>query len=1152
MAEMLDLALFGGLRIRRGGVPLTGFHSRKVPALLAYLAVTGQPQPRAALADLLWGELPESAARANLRQALTNLRALVGAHLLIDRASTAVDPAGPWRVDVVQFEAHLRPLAVGRTPNPAALAAAAALYTGDLLAGVALPDAPAFDEWLAGQRERLRQQAFQALHALAGAQLADGDAPAAIAALRRLLALEPWHEETHRWLMELLAADGRRSEALAQYAACRRLLAAELGVEPAPETTALYERIHAGRVGAGGWGLGTRGQGSGIRDQGPGVREQGPEARDQETGNSPHPLAPSHNRPAALTSLIGRETELAQIAAHLADPACRLLTLIGPGGVGKTRLALRAATDHRAAFADGAVFVPLTAAYAPQHIVPAIAGALGLTFAGAEDPADQLLRWLGDKRLLLVLDNLEHLLAGVDLLPAILAAAPGVTLLVTSRERLAVQAEWLLTVGGLSLPEDTAVAAAATAVQLFAERARQARADFALSLEVLPAVVRICRLVDGLPLAIELAAAWSRAFTCDEIVREIERGFDFLVTSLRDVPARHRSLRAVFDSSYEQLSPRMQAIFRALAVFRDGFGREAAGAVAGAAPADLAELADKSLLHRTAAGQYAQHELLRQYGAERLAALPAEAAAARARHGAYYAAFLHECEAALKGARQAEALAAIEAEIDDVRAAWGWAVAQRQDEALGQALDGLGLFYELRGGLQEGEAAMAGAVAALAEAPGRAGDPSAPRRRLVGRLLGWQGRFCHYLGRGERAGPALARSAALLRPLAAARELAFTLTSLARHVDSQGQLDEAGRLDVEAVALFRAADDPHGVSLALNHLGGVAFDTGDVVAARRCWLESLAVRRQIGDRHGMAHDLSNLGEVARLLGEYDEARRWSEESLAVLHDLGDSWRVVLPLGNLGMLARAAGRYDEARRLHEQCLVILRVIGDRRRTAEALVNLALAELHAGALAAAAAALAESLAILRAIGYQRGLAACLTSLGELALRRGLATEARDRCAAGLALAHESGDRQTVGMALGGLGEATRLLGDTAAAGRHLAEALTTLHALGVLPAALGVAVGLAEVLTAAAETSPGLQADERRHRQDWAIALLACAACQPACWHATRASAERLLATLAARLPAEAVASARARGQMAVPAELLVGVTAVGAPAAPASL
>lgn len=646
MSEELTLRLLGAPQVMLAGRPVTGFISAKTQALLFYVAVAARPHNRDTLAGLLWGDMAEAQASKNLRNALSNLRTLVGAHLEITRETVTFNRATAYWLDVEQFLTMTTAPAKSLTT----LHRAVELYQGDFLEGFYVGDALGMEEWISGQRSLLKGVMVQVLHTLVTRHLEREEYAQGIDYANRLLTLEPWRDETHRHLMMLLVKSRQRSAALAQYEICRQVLARELGVEPLPETTALYERIKAAAA------------------------------------------PPPHNLPPQATPFVGREAELAHIAAFLNNPQAQLLTLIGPGGIGKTRLALQAAlrcvdpeTSLEPRFVHGVWFVSLTkegVGSGESPLVTALSEALHLEPTTALAAQARLLSYVRDKDLLCVFDNFEPVLEEAQRVSDLVRLAPRLKLLVTSRVRLNLQEEWLLEVQGLAFPAEASASAEMpetySAVQLFEQQARRVKAGFKLTAEVGPAVVRICQLVEGVPLGLELAASWLRVLTCAEIVPEIEKNLDFLATAAQNVPERHRSLRAVFNYSWDLLTPAEQTLFRELTVFHGGFEREAAAQVVGAALPALAGLVDKSLLRRAATGRYEIHDLLRQYAEEKLLADPLTTQRLRDAHCSYYAALLSKHQAQLKSEDAAQVLDVLHAERDNVRAAWNWALSQRK------------------------------------------------------------------------------------------------------------------------------------------------------------------------------------------------------------------------------------------------------------------------------------------------------------------------------------------------------------------------------------------------------------------------------------------------------------------------------------------
>ncbi len=538
----LKVSLFGSFGATLEEQVLREFKTDKERALLAYLAANRDaPQPRTKLAGLLWPEIPEPRARQNLSQALYSLRLLLGDKKSGDPPPDENPPAAPpfllVQADTLQLNAsrdtwvdvnaftillassknHPHQKLCDCDPCLEDLEAAAALYRGDFLSGFWLRGSQVFDEWALVQRERLRRLALEALDSLAACRTARGELEQALGHAWRQVEMEPLWEHAQRQLMDLLARSGRRDAAVAQYEACRQVLFEELGMAPERTTTALYENLRSNPA-------------------------------------APHPpCGRAHNLPAALTPFVGREAELKALNLYLDAPACRLVTLLGPGGSGKTRLVLEYARAHIEHYPDGIWLVPLAPLHSAEAIPAAIAEALGLPLQESTPPNQQLKAYLQTRRLLLVLDSYEHLLAGADLPAELLKESPEIKILATSRQRLNVQGEQLFTLGGLDFPQPDAGLQAARrseAVQLFIAAGGRARPGFALSAQNLDSVTRICAQVGGMPLGLLLAAAWLDTFSCAEVAAEIERELDFLAAPWEDLPARQRSLRATFDYSW--------------------------------------------------------------------------------------------------------------------------------------------------------------------------------------------------------------------------------------------------------------------------------------------------------------------------------------------------------------------------------------------------------------------------------------------------------------------------------------------------------------------------------------------------------------------------------------------------------------------------
>jgi len=913
MTAKLELSFLGTIAIILNGERVSGQIPAKSQALLCYLAVTGSIHSRQKLAGLLWGDKPEAQAKANLRKSLSDLRRLFGDAASITRHTVAFNRNGAYWLDVEVLESALAKEAAD-SETLRALGEAVELYRGEFLEGFSVRQAAAFEEWVLGERERLRQLVLQALHRLSVACTERGELAAAIKYTNRLLALEPWQEEAHRQLMILLGRSGQRSAALAQYETCRQILADELGAEPVPETQALYHQIK------------TR-------------REAAP-----------------HNLPPQATPFVGRRAELAQIARHLRQTDCRLLTLIGTGGIGKTRLALQAAGQALDAYADGVYFVRLARISSPEFLVPTIAEAIGHSLSGEVDPKRQLLNYLQQKEMLLVLDNFEHLLSapggngsGRDLVLEMVRTAPSLKLLVTSRERLNLKVEWLLTLQGLPYPPAEAAFGDETfeAVELFVQGAQRVRPGFSLSAEW-PEVVHISRLLEGMPLGIELAATWVSMMPCAEIVQELSQGLGLLSTALHDVPARHRSLEAVFDHSWQLLSETERVVFKRLSVFRGGFDRQAAEQVAGASLSILAALVDKSLLRVVAPGRYDMLEPLKQYAADKLAETPAENEAVQNRHCNYYASFLEQIQNdIMTAAGQRRAVFEIAADIDNIRSSWDRAAGQGNLVALEQSHKSLWFYYTARNWFREANEAFQKAAAGITSGYGEIDELTRESRKVLGQVLVRQGWFCWYLGRYRESKQALRQSLACLRPEApdTRADVGLALCLLGISEAMTGDYDEAKSLLQEGLAIGKETGDWFVIQSSFTGLSHLARVVGAYAEAEKWCHEGIALCRKINNRRGEVFLLNNLAWVANAKGDYAEARRWLEKAFVFHQETPDQTLMAESLSQLGAAALLEGAYVEAKQRYLESIETSKGTGERWRR-PALIGLGYATCALG--------------------------------------------------------------------------------------------------------------------------------------------------------------------------------------------------------------
>jgi predicted ATPase/DNA-binding SARP family transcriptional activator len=914
--------------------------SRKSVWLLALLALrAGDHVDREWLAATLWPESQERQAFANLRTCLKDLRRALGP----EAGRITAPTTRSLSLDLTDAVVDVRTFDAGMARGDLlSLTQAVALYRGPLLEGCA-------EEWVLPERNAREQACLQALETLAAGALAAGDPSAAISHLRQAIALDPLRESAQRALMQALAASGSYAAAELVYRELRTLLHREINAAPDPETTALAEQLRtaAHRM------------------------ETAPDGK----AESVPALSTPHNLPVPPTPLLGRHQEIMALSVLLRGSgaaarhsAARLVTLTGPGGTGKTRLALEVAAHLLDAFPDGVFLVSLAPIRDPELLLSTLAQILGLREQSSRSLQDVVVEYLRERQLMLLLDNFEQLLPAAPHVAELLAAAPRLKVLVTSRAPLRLRGEREFPVRPLALPDRMAppeTLCQYAAVALFIERAQAVQPEFAVTSTNAPAVAAICQRLDGLPLAIELAAVRIKLFPPEVLLSRLSHRLRLLVGGQGDLPARQQTLRQTFAWSYELLSDAEKQLFRRLSVFVGGCAAEAVTVVCTDGEASfssdaiidrLASLVDQSLLQRenTSEGElrFTMLETIREYAREQLDE-SGEAGAVRRRHAQFFlslakkadwaaGALGQKVERAPGGPGERVWMDRLEREHGNLRATLDWFVETGEAEAglqLGTLLQAL---WAARGYLGEGRERLGGLLAL----PGTEGT--------------------------------------------AIRALALTRTgALAGY---QGDFDAARALHQESLEIARKLGDQQITAMALNNLASMIVTQGDYVTASTLYQESLRIARQLGDRRGVAIVLTCLANVACDQGSALAAQPYYEESLSIARELGDQWQQANTLIGLGDNVRSRGDYASARSYLEQSLAIGRDLNNKRIISDVLYHLAIVEQEQGNAVHARALFQECLEIQREMGDQAGIASCLEQL-EAANRLSLA-EARTK--------------------------------------------------------------------------------------------------------------------------------------------------------------
>lgn len=879
----LSVTVLGPLNATLDGQPVISFEYNKLKGLFAYLVVEAdRPHRREALAGYFWPDQSQKAAVDSLRNALAKLRLAIGDRnadppfLFTTNDAIQFNDASDHKLDLTHFSqlvdttrGHRHRRIESCAGCSDRLKIAASLYHGEFLEGFSLPDCDLFEDWVRINREKYLGLTLDALHQLASIYEWRGDFEQSLSFTRKQLELDPCRESAHLRAIRLLACEGLRAEALEQYERCREHLASELGVEPSQETTHLYEQVKYGTF-----------QNSSTRRKS------------------------IDNLPPNLTSFVGRERELAEIAALIDDPNCRLLTLVGPGGVGKTRLAIAAAREQQETFPDGVCFVSLVGVNSPDYIVQTMLKALELTASPQGNLIAQLIGYLQDKELMLVLDNFEHLLEGAGILTEILEKAPQVIVMITSRQRLSMQAEWLFEVNGLCYPDSLSKENLDSydAVQLFIQRLHQANPQIKLYQEDLYNLNHICHLVEGLPLGIELAVSAIHMHSILHVAKALESGKEELEVSLRDVPERHRSLRAVFNQSWNLLNEQERRTFPCLAVFRGGFTTEDAQEVAGSSQQILSSLVEHSMLrYNRQLERFDLHELVRQYALDKLKKQGRETLLHQA-HLFYYMNRAEIISPKLYGPEQSAWLKCLDDDIENLRAALLWGL--ENDPLTGMRLASAMFLYWTRRSLKFEGTEWLKKYLDKAETK----QPTKYRARAIGFLISLGLNVINSIEEWA------AESLAICDIVQDDQAKAFTLYILGTAYHRRLENYKLARYYLtQGLNTFRVISDPWGEATTLIELANLAMlEKGDAISQRDNIQQALELFRQIGDIHGIAAASDNLaGVIIDIELDLNQGRRLVEDALKIYQQLNARYTSHNALWNYTKILSWQGDYQRA-------------------------------------------------------------------------------------------------------------------------------------------------------------------------------------------------------------------------------------------------
>lgn len=1001
--------MLGRLCVRQGDREITRFRTHKTAVLLARLAYfPGRSHPREELIDLLWPDCDSELGRNSLSKSLSSLRnqleppgVPMGALIVADRENVKLNPAG-YTSDVSEFAAALQaaqkldhtPEKVGKLQN------ALQLYTGPLLPGH-------YEDWNLTERDRLSELFFRAATQVIVHRELAGELKTALDIALSSLEADPLREEMHLAAMRLFHKLGDSRAALRQFATLRGLLERDLGAEPGPKAVRLAEQIRAASPPEEALDIPDLQPDLSPSRRQPAQYPAELDLRSDLADQEPTSLTAAASEgkrakglPLRFDRFFGREREIDLVHEWLGNDEIRLITLTGPGGSGKTRLAVEAADRFHEPLKAQVIFVPLAAARDRAGVCTALLAALGVQQAPVADPVEQIVGSLNERTLIVVLDNLEQVVEETaPVIQAILSGAPNVKCVATSRMVLGLGAEREFAVQPLPIPKgvtDVEQLAIFESVQLFTDRAQRVKPDFQITQHNAGTIAELCDRLEGIPLALELAAARAQVLTPQQMLAQLDDRYGFLVSRRRDLDERHRTLKAAVDWSFDLLPEELRRFFAQLSVFRGTWDLSAVEIVCGEPLAldYLAQLQECSLIQAVNSGDGRADEIrfrmmqsLREYASAKLA--PEDEAEARERHGLYFTELAVQESNEMNGPRQAAALSRMDRDYDNISSALAY-YARLKKSAEGLVLaNACGHFWNARGRLAEGRRILKQLLAECDEVPAR--------NRME--ALHWQGMLAY----------------------------------------SQGEFDRSRRHHEQSFELAKLLDDEDWKALQLHRLGWCEFELGDYDTARPLFQQALEIRSGCEDEWDIQSSLSALGVLASNMAEYDESQSLFESALEIQTRLGDESAVASSINNLGIVARRRGDFENARSLYERALQIRQRLGDPRSLAAAESNMGMALYNLGRLTEAKDQFVRSLELRREIGDQWGLANSLSNLGIISLAQGDTNSAMSLQRESLRIRSHVGDRLGIAVCLESLAEALLAKADMVLAAKVLSASI-----------------------------------------------------------------------------------------------------------------